>query len=68
MILIHLECRYELSAFISHMGTSNHSGHYVCHIKQTTGDWTIFNDNKVATSVNPPMELGYLYVYKRIEQ
>ena len=50
------------------MGTSNHSGHYVCHIKQTTGDWTIFNDNKVATSVNPPMELGYLYVYKRIEQ
>jgi len=57
--------RYELSAFISHMGPSSHSGHYVCHIKQADGKWIIFNDNKVATSVNPPKELGYLYLYKR---
>jgi len=60
--------KYELDAFISHMGPSNHSGHYVCHIrdKQDPSKWVIFNDNKVAESVNPPKELGYLYLYKRV--
>ena len=76
--------RYELDAFISHMGPSNHSGHYVCHIrdKQDPSKWVIFNDNKVRTkcweslltlsccqvaeSANPPKELGYLYLYKRV--
>jgi len=57
---------YELVAFISHMGTSSHSGHYVCHIKDSDGRWIIYNDNKVALSVNPPKELGYLYLYKRV--
>lgn len=57
--------RYELSAFISHMGSSSHSGHYVCHIKDKEGEWIIFNDNKVAVSMKPPKELGYLYLYKR---
>jgi len=57
--------RYELSAFISHMGSSCHSGHYVCHIKDKEGKWVIFNDNKVAVSMKPPKELGYLYLYKR---
>jgi len=59
------EARYELSAFISHMGSSSHSGHYVCHVKDKEGKWVIFNDNKVAVSMKPPMELGYLYLYKR---
>ena len=38
-----------MDAFISHMGPSNHSGHYVCHIrdKQDPSKWVIFNDNKV---------------------
>ena len=68
------------------MGPSNHSGHYVCHIrdKQDPSKWVIFNDNKVGTkyckshcdtfclccqvaeSANPPKELGYLYLYKRV--
>ena len=56
---------YQLAAFISHMGTSSHSGHYVCHIKDSQGRWIIYNDNKVALSVTPPKELGYLYLYKR---
>ncbi|XP_018018009.1 ubiquitin carboxyl-terminal hydrolase 5 isoform X2 [Hyalella azteca] len=56
--------KYELVAFISHMGTSIHVGHYVCHIKKD-GQWTIFNDNKVSKSVDPPIDLGYLYLYKR---
>ena len=32
---------YELFAFISHMGTSTMSGHYVCHIKKE-GRWVFF--------------------------
>lgn len=57
--------KYELVGFISHMGTSIHVGHYVCHIKKD-GQWTIFNDNKVSKSVDPPTDLGYLYLYKRV--
>ncbi|XP_071530212.1 ubiquitin carboxyl-terminal hydrolase 5 isoform X1 [Panulirus ornatus] len=57
--------KYELSAFISHMGTSIFVGHYVCHIKKD-GEWTIFNDNKVSKSVDPPLDLGYIYLYKRV--
>ena len=56
--------KYELQAFISHMGTSTLVGHYVCHIKRE-GSWVIFNDNKVALSEKPPKGLGYLYLYKR---
>lgn len=56
---------YELAAFISHMGTSTSVGHYVCHIKKD-GRWVIFNDEKVALSENPPFELGYLYMYRRL--
>uniref|UniRef100_A0A0N5B2A3 Ubiquitin carboxyl-terminal hydrolase n=1 Tax=Strongyloides papillosus TaxID=174720 RepID=A0A0N5B2A3_STREA len=56
---------YVLKAFISHMGTSPHSGHYVVHIKN--GDtWYIYNDEKVAISQNPPFSLGYIYMYERI--
>jgi len=56
--------KYELMAFISHCGPSSMSGHYVCHIKKN-GKWIIFNDEKVAESVEPPKDLGYLYFYKR---
>uniref|UniRef100_A0A1X7UQQ6 Ubiquitin carboxyl-terminal hydrolase n=1 Tax=Amphimedon queenslandica TaxID=400682 RepID=A0A1X7UQQ6_AMPQE len=56
--------KYSLIAFISHMGTSTMTGHYVCHIKKD-GKWIIFNDNKVAESVAPPKDHAYLYFYKR---
>ena len=60
--------RYSLLGFISHMGTSPHSGHYVCHVKdEKMGRWIIFNDNKVAISEKPPKEFGYLYFYKRVK-
>merc|ERR1711972_965228 len=55
---------YDLQAFISHMGTSTQSGHYVAHILKN-GKWVIFNDEKVALSENPPKDLGYIYIYKR---
>lgn len=48
------------------MGTSTMCGHYVCHIKKDN-NWVIFNDNKVAISQNLPKDMGYLYLYKRIQ-
>jgi len=56
---------YKLFAFISHMGTSTQSGHYVCHIKKG-GQWVLFNDAKVARSEDPPKDMAYLYIYQRV--
>ena len=65
--------KYELMAFVSHMGTSTACGHYVAHVKNTKKDsgetdWIIFNDNKVAFSVKPPRDLAYIYFYRQITQ
>ncbi|GMT00659.1 hypothetical protein PENTCL1PPCAC_22833, partial [Pristionchus entomophagus] len=57
--------KYQLVSFISHMGSSPHSGHYVCHAMRSDR-WILFNDEKVAVSKNPPKQLAYLYLYKRI--
>ncbi|KAJ8374375.1 hypothetical protein SKAU_G00049550 [Synaphobranchus kaupii] len=59
--------RYELFAFISHMGASTMSGHYVCHIKKE-GRWVIYNDHKVCLSERPPKDLGYIYFYHRLSR
>ncbi|XP_075699067.1 ubiquitin carboxyl-terminal hydrolase 5 isoform X2 [Rhinoderma darwinii] len=58
--------RYELFAFVSHMGTSTMCGHYVCHIKKD-GRWVIYNDQKVCASEKPPKDLGYIYFYQRVQ-
>jgi ubiquitin carboxyl-terminal hydrolase 5/13 len=69
---------YTLVGFLSHMGTSTSGGHYVAHIRKTpqgtlagpeTPDarWYIYNDAKVAISQDPPLDLGYVYLYKRDE-
>ncbi|KAL5228685.1 hypothetical protein ABZP36_016950 [Zizania latifolia] len=57
--------RYKLMGFVSHMGTSTHCGHYVAHVLKD-GRWAIFNDNKVAASVDLPKDMGYLYFFQRI--
>lgn len=56
---------YKLVAFISHMGTNASVGHYVAHILKDD-KWCIFNDENVAQSENPPRDLAYLYLYKRV--
>ncbi|CAJ0592736.1 unnamed protein product [Cylicocyclus nassatus] len=58
--------KYRLVAFISHMGSSPHSGHYVVHVKKDDR-WILFNDEKVAISQNPPRQLAYLYLFQRYE-
>lgn len=56
---------YRLMGIVSHIGTSTHCGHYVAHINKD-GRWVIFNDEKVGVSKNPPKDMGYLYVFERI--
>jgi len=56
---------YKLMAFVSHMGTSTHCRHYVAHVLKD-GRWAIFNDSKVAASVDLPKDMGYLYFFQRI--
>ncbi|KAL4452659.1 hypothetical protein ABPG75_008321 [Micractinium tetrahymenae] len=58
--------RYELLAIISHMGQNTACGHYVCHVKKD-GRWVLFNDEKVAASQEPPLDRGYLYLYRRVD-
>ena len=50
--------------FISHMGSNTSCGHYVCHLKKD-GRWVLHNDRKVAVSEAPPLELGYIYCFRR---
>ena len=61
-----LNAGYRLFGIVSHMGTSTHCGHYVAHVRKD-GRWVIFNDNKVAASVNPPKDMGYLYFFERLD-
>ena len=57
--------RYELAAFISHMGSNLGCGHYVAHVRKE-GRWVLFNDDKVALSAEPPRGLGYMYLFRRV--
>mmetsp|Transcript_23484 Transcript_23484/g.30695 ORF Transcript_23484/g.30695 Transcript_23484/m.30695 type:complete len:861 (-) Transcript_23484:288-2870(-) len=55
---------YTLHGFISHVGKNTGSGHYVCHIRKEDR-WVIFDDQKVAVSQDPPLKLGYIYIFRR---
>ena len=55
---------YELFGVVSHMGGNTACGHYVAHVK-SDGELYLFNDDKVARSREPPLDLGYLYFYRR---
>ena len=56
---------YKLHGFITHLGVSPHSGHYVSHILKPP-HWIYYNDNKVASTDSPPTEKGYLYFFLRV--
>lgn len=55
---------YELFGVISHIGSNTQMGHYVCFIKMND-KWVKFNDSDVESCENPPLDLGYVYFYKR---
>lgn len=56
---------YTLLGFVSHVGRHTETGHYVCHKRGADGSWVIFDDQRVALSESPPLDLGYLYLYRR---
>lgn len=63
---------YDLTAFISHKGSSMHCGHYVAYVKESgsSSRWILFNDSKVAympdtESVREAASLAYIYFFKR---
>jgi len=39
-------------------------GHYVAFLK-IDGKWVKFNDSVVESCEKPPLDLGYVYYYKR---
>jgi len=55
---------YNLDAFITHLGNSIHSGHYVAHIKKGN-DWVLYNDHKVAITSDPPHEKAFIYFFRK---
>ena len=55
---------YTLIGIVSHMGSNTSCGHYVCHLLRE-GKWVLYNDRKVALSEEPPLDLGYMYLYQR---
>ena len=59
------DARYELKGLVSHIGANTGCGHYVAHLRDKDGAFAIFDDEKVARSLKPPLQLGYLYLYAR---
>lgn len=38
-----------------------------CTPRRKDGRWVLFNDEKVAASQEPPLDRGYLYLYRRAD-
>ena len=58
--------KYELIAYICHLGSNANCGHYVCHVKQGN-EWIMFNDNKVFISLRPPFTKASICLYKALD-
>ena len=60
-----LPADFEVKSFVSHKGTSVHCGHYVAHVNKN-GQWTLFNDNKVAAAPRPAASSdAYIFFLQR---
>lgn len=59
------EGKYTLMGIISHIGRNTDHGHYVCHLRGADGRWVLFNDDKVGRCKTPPLEHGFMYLYRR---
>lgn len=55
--------KFSLLGFITHLGKNTSSGHYVCNAKKEN-NWYYYNDSKVCSSIDPPIEKGYIYFFK----
>ncbi|UKK00224.2 ubiquitinyl hydrolase 1 [Theileria orientalis] len=59
------EVGYQLVGFVTHVGNSINSGHYICHLKKDD-DWYAFNDSKINKCANVPVQNGYIYLFQRL--
>ncbi|KAG2184162.1 hypothetical protein INT44_009177 [Umbelopsis vinacea] len=60
-----LPANFDVKSFVSHKGTSVHCGHYVAHVNKN-GQWTLFNDNKVAAATTPEASSdAYIFFLQR---
>ena len=55
---------YDLQGLITHLGASVHAGHYVAHLK-IDNEWILYNDHKVAHSIDAPIDKAYMYFWIR---
>ena len=60
--------KYRVRAFVSHIGSSVHSGHYVCHVTRDGTRWAIFNDRVVAECSDVPIGMAYVYLLERVNE
>jgi ubiquitin carboxyl-terminal hydrolase 5/13 len=54
---------YNMYGFITHLGKNTSHGHYVAHINKNN-DWIYYNDSRVCLSNDPPINKGYIFIYK----
>ncbi|KAH7718051.1 hypothetical protein AAVH_14462, partial [Aphelenchoides avenae] len=56
--------RYQLCACIEHLGNIPTKGHYIAYLNKDD-HWYKFNDRRVTVAPNPPLEKGYIYLFRR---
>lgn len=61
--------RYRLESFILHKGNQIQSGHYVNYSwNEKHQSWVVFDDERVALSVKPPIDQAYVYIFRRVKE
>lgn len=62
-----LPAAYRLKGIICHKGGSIHAGHYVAFVRQQSGEWVLFNDEKVVKGgeIDEMKKYAYVYVFER---
>ena len=60
--------RYALLSFAVHLGAAPRSGHYVAHVRTEADGWTACNDEKITLCEKAPKDMGYIYLYKRVDE
>ncbi|KEH30645.1 putative ubiquitinyl hydrolase 1 [Medicago truncatula] len=58
--------RYQLLGFVSHVGSSMDTGHYIAYVRKLDR-WVLFDDNIVGAVHRPPKDMGYLYFFERLD-
>ena len=63
MFMIYKVINFLTIGFITHVGDSALSGHYMCHILKDN-EWFCCNDSSVTPCKDTPFGNGYIYFFK----